>query len=210
MWHAVVVTVRKYEQRIRAENAEETRRRILDAFADQLREAPTEPVSLDQVAKRARVARSTIYTGFGSRAGLFDAFIEDLWSRTGLSDLTAAVANPDARLHLRNGITAAARMYANDLSVYRVLFSLGRLDPDAVGGALVKMEEERAGGMAYLARRMSETGILRVDVSVEQAADMLWVFCSFEAFDTLYSVRGLSFDASVDLLVTMAERSLLV
>ena len=74
---------RKYEQQLRAESAEETRRRILDAVARRLREAPTEPVSLDQVAKLARVARSTIYLIFGSRAGLFDAFTEDLADRTG-------------------------------------------------------------------------------------------------------------------------------
>lgn len=203
-----MTTVRKYEQRLRAESAEETRRRILDAFADQLREAPTEPVSLDHVAKRARVARSTIYTVFGSRAGLFDAFVDDLWARTGLDSLTEAVQNPDARLHMRDGITTAARMYAADLSIYRVLFSLGHLDPEAVGGAIAKIEDERAGGMAHLARRLQEDGLLRSDVSVEQATDMLWVFCSFESFDALYSVRGLSLEVAVELIVTMAERSL--
>jgi AcrR family transcriptional regulator len=204
-----VVTVRKYEQRLRAENAEETRRRILDAFAERLRQAPTEPVSLDQVAKHARVARSTIYTAFGSRAGLFDAFVDDLWARTGVGSLTAAVGNPDARLHLHGGIRAATRMYANDLAIYRALFSLGHLDPDAVGGALKKMEAERAGGMAYVAHRLHEDGRLRPDVTVDQAADMLWVLCSFEAFDALYTTRGLSLEASIRLLITMAERSLL-
>lgn len=204
-----MTTVRRYEQRLRAESAVETRRRILDSFADQLRAAPTEPVSLDQVAKRARVARSTIYTVFGSRTRLFDAFVDDLWARTGLGSLTAAVQNPDARLHLRNGIATAARMFAADLSIYRVLFSLGRLDPEAVGGAIAKIEDDRAGGMGHLARRLQEDRLLRSDVSVEQATDLLWVFCSFESFDALYSVRGLSLEAAVELIITMAERSLL-
>src|SRR5690348_8439374 len=81
---------RPYEQRVRAEQAEETRRRILDAVDQQLRASPTQPLSLERVARTAGVARSTIYLAFGSRAGLFDAFIEDLWARTGLADLTAA------------------------------------------------------------------------------------------------------------------------
>ena len=70
------------------------------------------------------MARSTIYLIFGSRAGLFDAFTDDLADRTGLAGLTEAVANPDARRHLREGIAAGYRMFAEDLVVYRVLFSM--------------------------------------------------------------------------------------
>ena len=68
------------------------------------------------------MARSTIYLIFGSRAGLFDAFAEDLLARTGLGTLTEAIAQQDARRHLRDGIAAACRMYAQDLAVYRCCF----------------------------------------------------------------------------------------
>jgi AcrR family transcriptional regulator len=109
------VPTRKYEQKLRADTAAETRSRILEAVAGQLKAAPTEPVSLDKVAQDARVARSTIYVVFGSRAGLFDAFADDLWERSGLAELTAAVADPDVRVHLRRGIRAGCRMMAADL-----------------------------------------------------------------------------------------------
>ena len=65
------MSTRKYDQVLRAEAAEQTRRRILDAVAQRVREAPSEQLSLDQVARLARVSRSTIYADFGSRAGLF-------------------------------------------------------------------------------------------------------------------------------------------
>jgi AcrR family transcriptional regulator len=199
---------RKYEQQLRAETAEETRRRILDAVAQRLRSAPTEPLSLDQVARLARVARSTIYLIFGSRAGLFDAFAEDLLARTGRSDLTEAVAHVDARRHLRDGIAAACRMYAQDLAVYRVLFSMNHLDPASVGGAVARMEKNRARGMAYLAQRLNEDSVLRDDVTVEQATDVLWVLCSFETFDGLYAGRGKSLDEAIELIVWAAEQAL--
>ena len=149
---------RKYEKRLRAEHAAETRRRILDAVARRLREAPTEPVSLEAVAAEAKVARSTIYLVFGSRAELFDAFAEDLWERTGLPELTRAVAHPDAREHLRRGIAAANQMYAADRDVYRVLFSMAQIDPESVGGAIDRKEQNRLGGMAHLARRLADDG----------------------------------------------------
>ncbi|HWM23145.1 MAG TPA: TetR/AcrR family transcriptional regulator [Ilumatobacteraceae bacterium] len=201
---------RRYEQRLRAENAEHTRRRILDAVAQRLREAPTEPVSLDQVARLARVVRSTIYLVFGSRAGLFDAFTDDLWARTGLPALTEAVAHPDAREHLRGGIAAGTRMYAADRDIYRVLHSMAQLDPDSVGGAVDKMNKERSGGMAHLARRLAEDGVLRSDVTVEEAANVLWVLCSFESFDLLYTARGMSVDDTIQTIISTAERALLV
>jgi AcrR family transcriptional regulator len=203
------VTTRRYEQKLRADTAEETRRRILDGVAQRLREAPTEPLSLDQVARIARVARSTIYLVFGSRAGLFDAFVDDLWARTGLPALTLAVSDSDARIHLRAGIAAASRMYAADRDVYRVLFSMAQLDPRSVGGAVQKMENERAGGMAYLARRLDEDALLRDGLTVDTATDMLWVLLSFDALDLLLTGRGMDVDAAIEVLINMAERMLL-
>jgi AcrR family transcriptional regulator len=203
------MATRRYEQRLRAESAEATRRRILDAVGHRLREAPTEPVSLDQVARLAKVARSTIYLVFGSRAGLFDAFAEDLWQRTGLTDLTSAVAHPDAREHLRGGLRASAQMYAAERDVYRVLFSMAALEPDSVGGVIATKEENRRGGMLHLARRLDEHGLLRDDVTVDEAAHVLWVLASFDAFDLLYTGRKLPLDEVVALLVTSAERTLL-
>jgi AcrR family transcriptional regulator len=206
-WEAVLVP-RKYEQQIRAETAEETRRRILDAVAQRMREAPTEPPTVDQVAKLARVARSTIYLIFGSRSGLFDAFTEDLAARTGLADLTRAVAHRDARRHLREGVAAACRMYAQDLPVYRVLFAMNHLDPASLGGAVKRMEQRRSGGMEYLARRLFEDQALRDDLTVADAIDMLWVLCSFDTFDALHAGLAKSVDESVEVIVRMAEHSL--
>ena len=201
---------RKYEQRLRLERAEETRHRILDAVYTHLRETPSEPVTLDAVARRARVARSTIYLVFTSRAGLFDAFVEDLWQRTGLPELTTAVAHADAREHLRGGIRAANAMYAVERDVYRTLFSMAQLEPGSISDAIAKKEENRAGGMTYLAERLAAQHLLRSGVTVPHAVDVLWTLCSFETFDLLYTGRQLSLDATTELTISIAEDALLV
>ena len=103
---------RKYQQRLRAEAAEETRRRILDALYARLRDTPTQPVSIDQVARDARVSRSTVYLIFGSRGGLFDALGADLLQPAGFQEVVEAVAHPDAREHLRRGLRAGAEWSA--------------------------------------------------------------------------------------------------
>jgi AcrR family transcriptional regulator len=200
---------RKYEQRARAVAADETRRRILEAMYERLRKSPATAVSIDQVARDAGVARSTVYLVFESRAGLFDALAKYVLERSGFGAINEAVRHPDAREHLRGALRAGARMYAADLEVIRALHATARVDPDVDAGAVQRLEEGRAGGMRYLARRLHEQGLLRPDVSQKEAADMLWVLTSLESFDLLHTGRGLSPAKAADRLVEMAERAVL-
>ena len=203
------MTARKYEQRLRAQAAEETQRRILDAVYARLREAPAEPVSLDQVARIAGVARSTVYLIFGSRAGLFDAFGADLLQRGGFDRLLEAAADPDAREGVRGGVRGGVFMYAAHRDAWRVLFSMAMLQADAVGGAIQRMEHGRAGGMALLAQRLADQRVLRPELSAAEAADLLWLLTSFDSFDLLYTGRSLPADRVADRLVATAEKSLI-
>jgi len=203
------MATRKYEQRLRAEAAEETRRRILDAVYERLRTEPSRPVSVDRVAQDAKVARSTVYLIFGSRAGLFDALCEDLFARAGYERLLQAKEFPDARDHMRHGLRAGVEMFAAFRDVARALYSMAALDSEATGGAIKRVEEERTGGMARLAGRLGEQGHLRAGVDAAQAADLLWVLTSFDSFDALYTGRGLSVDEVVERLTVTAERALL-
>lgn len=202
------MATRKYEQRLRADAAVETRRRILDAVYERLREAPSEPVSIDRIARMARVARPTVYLAFGSRAGLFDAVGTDLLERGGFERMLQAAAHPDAREGLRGGIRGVVEMYAAHRDVLRVLSSMALLDAAAVGGAIQRMEQGRAGGMAHLAQRLAEQGMLHPDVTTDQATDLLWLLTSFDSFDLLYTGRALSVDKATKTLITTAERSL--
>ncbi|MET8649888.1 TetR/AcrR family transcriptional regulator [Nocardia aurea] len=199
---------RRYEQVVRADAAEQTRRRILDAVGEQLRAAPTEPVSLEKVARAAKVSRSTIYVDFGSRAGLFDTFVMDLYERTGLRELSAAVAADDPREHLREALAAAGRMKSRDLDIYRVLHAMDRIDPSSAAEAVRAMEEDRRGGVTHLANRLASAGLLREDVSVDWAVDVLWTLSSFESLDLLVTGRGLTVEEATERLVTTAERTL--
>ena len=201
------MTTRRYEQRLRAETAEETRRRILDAVYARLRAAPTQPVSLEAVAREARVARSTVYLIFGSRAGLFDAVAIDVLERGGFARVVEAVAHPDAREHLRQGVRAGMEMYAAFRDVHRVLFSTAALDPETTAGAMPRADEGRAGGMEYLAKRLAEQGQLRPDVTEEDAANILYLMTGFDSFDQLYTGRGLPVDEVSRLMVATAERA---
>jgi AcrR family transcriptional regulator len=200
---------RKYDLRLRAEAAAETRRRILDAVEERLRVAPAERIAVDEIARRAEVSRSTIYLLFGSRAGLFDAFGLDVIERAGIARVREAIANPDPRATVRDGIRAGARVYAANRDVLRALFSMAQLDADAFAGAVERMVDDRRRHMRRLARRLDEHGALRSDITQAQAAHLLWVLTSFETFDQLFDGQGVDAEAAADLLVATAERSVL-
>jgi AcrR family transcriptional regulator len=205
------VAKRRYEQRLRAEAAEQTRRRVLDAFRERLTEGPAKPVSVDEVARRAGVARSTVYLVFGSRAGLFDALVRDLTqSAAGFQRLLDALRDPDARAQLRGALKGSCEMFAEHREVIRVLWSMARTDADAAGDAVAAAEQRRAEGMQGMAQRLHEQGALRPDVSPERAADVIWLLASFDAYDQLATGRGLDVEEVADILATLAERSLLV
>src|SRR5688572_30638016 len=130
------MTPRSYRQSLRAEAAEATRTRIIDAVIARIRSEPFRPPSVDEIANLAGVARSTVYTVFGSRPALFDAVALELHERGGYARLLEAVREPDPRKNLRGGITAGVDVFASDPDVFRALHSMEKLDQAAAGGAI--------------------------------------------------------------------------
>lgn len=199
---------RHYRQSLRAESAAATRTRILDAAIARIRSEPSRPASIDEIANLAAVARSTIYTVFGSRPALFDAVALELHERGGYARLLEAVRQPDPRKSLRGGITAGVDVFASDPDVFRALHSMEKLDPNAAGGAIARIETQRAQGMSWLAGELKKAGELRKGVTAERAAHVLWIAASFDAFDLLHSGRGLEAPEIAEILVDGAERAI--
>jgi AcrR family transcriptional regulator len=77
-------TTRPYRQTARAEAAEHTRLRIIEAAFTLQSERLTAEISLDDVAARAEVSVQTILRRFGNRAALFDAAVR--WANERVAD----------------------------------------------------------------------------------------------------------------------------
>ena len=99
-------------------------------------------------------------------------------------------------------------MFAKIRDVARGLYSAAALDPDALAGAIGRSEQNRARGIERFVARLAEQGVLRDDVTAEQAADVLWMLTGFETFDLLYTGRGLTPEQIAETFIATAERTL--
>jgi AcrR family transcriptional regulator len=199
---------RTYRQQRRADAAAQRRLAVLDGAIAMLGAEPLPTVTLDGVAQRAGVARSTVYVQFGSRAGLFEAVGERLLERIGFERFSAAVRLAHPKLALRTALREIVRVHATERDVTRALRSWAHLDPDA-GRAIAVLDGGRADGTRHLVRRLAHTGALRAGLSIAEASDALYVLTSFETVDTLYTERRLGVVAVTERLTAMVERLLL-
>src|SRR5207249_8419978 len=90
---------RSYDARKRQEAAEDTRERVLEAARSLLMAGknPASVSSIDAVARKAKVARMTVYNQFGSKAGLLEALFDSIALRGPFGKLPQAMQPPDPR-----------------------------------------------------------------------------------------------------------------
>ena len=149
-------------------------RRILEAAQRHFNEHGLERASVDAIAADAGVSKMTVYNNFGSKEGLFQAFVRDR-TVTVVADVPGAGAlDPDQpeKALLAIGTRFLALTRGNDaLGALRSVYGVAGAQPE-VCRAFYKEGPERANGelAAYL-RRAHSAGTLKVRNPL-QAADL--------------------------------------
>jgi AcrR family transcriptional regulator len=157
--------------------ADETRARILAAARDQLEEGTS--FSIDAVARRADVARMTVYYQFSSRRRLLEALFDLLAARGGLQQLPTAFQQSDPKVALERLIEIFARFWSSDRVVLRRLRAMAALDPE-----LDQVLRERSEGLRSALRVILSRPPAR-GAQVAETVDLLFALISFENFDLL-------------------------
>ncbi len=196
---------RTYHQRQRAQSAEATRQRILEAARACLTATPLLAVSLERIAEQAGVARRTIYQIFGSRLGLFEALEHDLLQRGGFAEVQAAFnTNTDARRILGEMILAGVRLLEREQAILRALYLHALIDPEAAS-LTRRLDEGRIGGMRHLAQLLEEQGYTRSGLTRGEVADILALLSDFATFDQWRTRLGLTPEEIVQRLRILAS-----
>ncbi|MGH2586000.1 MAG: TetR/AcrR family transcriptional regulator [Dehalococcoidia bacterium] len=177
---------RPYRLGQRRAATDQTRARIVAAAHDLLSaEEGLAGFSVDAVARRAGVARMTVYYQFGSKQGLIQALFDELAARGRLAErLPAAFSRPEPLEALGEVIAAFGRFWASDRLVIRRVRALAAVDPELEQG-LRERDGWRRNGIRVVLGRLAGAYGRRAADAFDEAVDVAYTLGSFETFDTL-------------------------
>ena len=177
------MTPRPYQPVKRQQVVDAGRERIVIAGCELLDADDAEPFSIDAVAKRAGVARMTVYNQFESKAGLLEAIFDRLAERGAFSQMPDLFRErPDPLEALDAFVALLGRFWTDNRRVHRRLRSAAMTDPD-LAGALVARNERRRQGLTELVRRLGPR--YPSPLPAAELVNVLFVLLSFQTFDAL-------------------------
>lgn len=175
---------RHYQLGLRQDGVEESRRRVLTAARAVLADATGyQAFTVDAVARKADVARATIYYQFGSKTGLLEGLCDALAASGGMSELGTAFRNPDPEGAICEFVERFSRFWDVDRVVMRRLRALALLDPE-VGAVILGRDQRRREGLAVLVGRLTGPG----GEERSRMVPLLVAITSFEIFDQLAAI----------------------
>lgn len=185
---------RAYHSELRAEQAERTRRRILEAAAAQFSRHGYQATTMAAIAREARVSTETVKAA-GSKAELliraFEVAFAGQEGAESLADTSAAAGAldlPDDAL-LPAVIDLVAGANAASHRLWTVLLGASLSDP-LVAAALQTMLTSRRRDYLTLVRELVRRGIADAAIDIEHTADQLSFVMSPEGYQQLVSQSG--------------------
>lgn len=192
------VNKRTYDAAGRQARSAETRQRIVDAARHLILTNGYRATTIAAVAAEADVSVDTVYELVGRKPVLLRELIEQAISGTDHAvtaterDYVKAMrAEPRPAIKLAIYARAVREVHSRMAPLFLALRDASSTEPEA-HRVWEAISQRRAANMRTLVRDLRETGGLRPDVSVEDAADALWAMNSPELYVLLTADRGWS------------------
>jgi AcrR family transcriptional regulator len=192
----------------RSDYAEATRQAIVDAARLLFARKGYFLTTVEDIAKEARVAPTTVYAVSGGKQGLIRTLV-DVWAQApivaeSLAEL-AELSDPDELLGRVAAVVRSMREEYGD--IMRMLLTTAPHNED-VREALATGTERYRSAIASVAVRLGELGGLHPDMTVRQATDTLWFYFGYAGYFTLIDDNGWSYDQAEQWLVKQARMAL--
>lgn len=186
---------RRYDNRRRTQQARRTRRAVLDAARTLFLARGYAGTSVRDVADLAGVSFPTVYATVGNKVALLSAVFDvsvagddEPVPIAARADVKIAEQNPDPRVTLaaytRQVCNAASRVWP----ILQLIDEAARAYPE-VAELSRKPREDLLTGVRRLAKNLADKRALRDGLTVDKAADILWMFGIGVIYDALVKHR---------------------
>lgn len=187
---------RLYDASRRREAAAETRRAVVAAASRLFAERGYTATTMAAIASAAGVALDTVYASVGPKPVLFRHLIETAISG-GDQPVTAEGRGYVQQIHAEPDPGRKLELYAHAITeiqerlapLFQVLQHAAPTDPQ-LDTLWREIGTRRAANMRLLAAELAATGGLRPDLSIDDAADIIWATNSSEFFVLLVHDRN--------------------
>ena len=195
--HSQGAANRPYRSVLRSEQAQLTRRRILDAAESLFLEHGYGATTIAAIAQQAEVAVDTVYANFGSKKGVLKSLMDvrvvgddqpvPLLER---DESAAAATEPDQRRRVEMVTAGIAAIHERTRRIDDLMLSAAGSDPEIAALRADIQQRQRLEGMRHAVTAMKGAGRLRADLDDLRAADMLWVLAGPDVHRLLRDQRG--------------------
>ena len=179
---------RTYNATLRQEQAQMTRRRILEATRRLVAAAGYSTVTMDAIAKEAGVAYQTVYSVFGTKLLLAEAMIEAGWPHIdeALKLVKEARESTDPTVWLRTTARITRRINEPCGDLARFMRESG--DPVLLA-RYRKGEDERFSQLREVANFLEGSGRRRSTITSSEALAVLWAMTGSDWYSQLVFQR---------------------
>jgi AcrR family transcriptional regulator len=189
---------RTYDSSRRRRQAEINRRRVLDVARELFVEHGYAGTTLAAVAAAADVGLPTVYAAFGSKRGILAELLTDMGPSVdvslGLLDdarMARLVAIGDVRDKVRAFAGYVLDAWASTADLLTALRAAASADEDA-DQLEAQLQARRYGEARWFAAHLGSLGVLRDGVTVDLAAETLWLLSDVQTFHLLLKQRAWS------------------
>jgi AcrR family transcriptional regulator len=194
------VNRRRYDNSGRDARSQQTRRRVLDAARELMAAHGYASTTVAEIARRAEVHPDTVYQLVGRKPMLLRELVEQAISGTDHPvdaeerDYVSAIrAEPDPRAKLAIYAEAVTAIHERLAPLLIALREAAGADAEAEA-VWRDVSERRAANMRRLVTDLDQAGGLRRDVTIDDAADTVWLTNSAETYLMLVNERGWTSD----------------
>jgi AcrR family transcriptional regulator len=206
---------RPYRSRLRAEQASQTRLRILESAAELFAQSGYVATTIDAVATRSGVAVDTVYATFGNKKSLLSALID--LRVTGVPEGSDVLAGDAPRaLSTMSNQRQMIASFSADIAprvervrpIDDIIRSAAAADPE-ISDLRSRMQENRFNKLRVFIEWVAANGALRDGMDGDEATTIVWTLTSPEVNRMLRDVRGWTYERYAEWLSTILVRLLL-